>query len=293
MARKKVTPEGNMARIHFDSVSALVADAAQPFRLQANATVSSNALEGYGIPNRLRWYGVDAKADAVRAMALDGYPAGAEVLTGFHSSLNAKLPRAVGVARVRRRGDFGDELDIHAVNRGACDRAWGRSVRALRSSSTVLRVYVDIGGNAGSDADALRWRGIAAVSLSELVRRAGYSIELVAVFATHGTSYDRATGTIVTATIKPRGASANLATLAGTICLPGFFRTYGFHSIARALDNCGIRCESGLGYYVSPESYVNIDPRVTSLFVPPNVHCEKNAREWIEQTITLLQGATR
>lgn len=291
MARK-TKPASGMARIHFESVSALVSDAAQPLRLSGNANVSGRALSGSGIPNRRTWYGVDAPASKVCAMALEGHAEGVPVLEGFHATLNAKLPRAVGVARARKRGDFGDELDIHAVNRGACDKAWGRSVRALRTSSTVLRVYVDIGGNAGSDADALRWRGIAAVTLAELVRRAGYSVELVAVFATEGTSRDGQTGTIVSVTVKPRGASANLATLAGTVCLPGFFRTLGFHAITRALDNAGITCESGLGHYVSPESHVGIDPRVTCLFVPPRVHSENNAREWIEQTITLLQGAT-
>jgi hypothetical protein len=294
MAEKKL-----ISRVSYPSIHAMRDAALVPFKNAANNKRATAILTGKDerwYSDLSEWYGVNMKAAEVIKLTLSGHEDGADTLRAFRDSFAAKLPRAIGVSRKRRTGDSGDALDIHAVYRGATDRAWSSSVRALRAGNTTLRLYIDLCANAGTDAAALRWRGLAGASLAEIMKRAGYSVEIVGVMATDGAIYNSAgnDGTaVVSCVIVPRGSSVNLQTLASTVCLPGFFRTLGFLGIIRCADRIGHRVTTGLGHYASPEQYLDTDPRVTTLFVPGNIGSENTARAWIEQSITLLQGATK
>ena len=278
---------------HFDSIAAIASDLTAPFTgPEKGANASMSHLHTIGANRGASWYGLGVTSDQLRHMAtVDGYPQGGDIMRGFHEQVAARLPRALGFMRIKRKGDQGDELDYHAMLRGASDRAWTKAARAIKSGSGVLRLCVDIAGNFSQSADALRWRGIAGASLAEVMRKAGYSVEIQAVLATSTPDTEESINTYASIVVKSRKATVDFDQLAATIGLPGFYRTFGFHAIVRGCDIVGKRADRDLGYYLSAESVAPLDPKVTTLFVSPEVMNEQTAVEWVARSVKLLQGA--
>ena len=287
MARKQTTLPLIVQR--FDSIAALVDDARQPFNNVRNNYLSNEHLTG----RRGRaWYGIDRSAPELIQMAtVNGWPEGATEMALFFERMHAKLPRALGFMRTKRKGEQGDELDYHATLRGAHDRAWTRSVRTIRSGSGILRLCVNIAGNCTQEPTALKWRGIAGAALAEVMRKAGYSVEIEAVLATAGPDTGDTINTYTAIVVKSRKATVNFGQLAATIGLAGFYRTLGFHSIIKGCEIAGKTCDSGLGQYLSAEAVAPLDPKITTLFVSPEVMSEQTAVNWVTRSVTLLQGA--
>lgn len=284
----------------FGSVAELVATMEAPFQRRHNDYLRVKFLgERSGMGRD--WYGLKGGAAAVKAAMRDGYAEGADKVTAIYERIEAKLPRAVDFRRTRRRADAGDALDIHAVNRGDLSRAWETMRRDARHGSGLVRIVADVCGNAGMDADELTWRGVAALALSRALTRAGYSVEIVAAAAV-GASMNfrrdeenkiplrRSSLTLVT--VKPRHAAADTLTLAATLCLPGFFRTYLFCGIVRAADLQGTESTDYLGHAVDAASLIPADSRVVQVIVPAHVTNEQAAADWVKQAIALAQGAT-
>lgn len=233
------------------------------------------------------WYG-DGLTTAAQTLAAirEGYPQGEEQVRAFHDKIAATLPRAIGHHRTLVRGDMGDHLDIHAVNRGQIDRAWTSSKRRLKKGSGILRLCIDLCADGSTSAKDMQWRGVAGIALAEIMGKAGYSVEIVGCFAIKETPANMT----ISVTLKPRTSQADFGLLAATACLPGFFRTLGFAAIIRENDNQKRRTASGLGYYVDVSGLLPVPERVTQLFVPGTIHNETVATEWVNQTIKLLQG---
>ena len=278
---------------HFDSIAAMAVDLSAPFTgPEASTNASMSRRHTVGATLGASWYGVDVSSDQLRKMAtVDGYPKGGDSMRGFHERVAARLPRALGFMRTKRKGDQGDELDYHAVLRGASDRAWTKSSRTIKAGSGVLRLCVDIAGNCSHSADALRWRGIAGASLAEVMRKAGYSVEIQAVLATACPDIHSSINTYTSVVVKSRKSAVDFDQLAATIGLTGFFRTFGFHSIIRGCDIAGKCADSDLGYYLSAESVAPLDPKITTLFISPDVMSEQTAVDWVARSVKLLQGA--
>ena len=278
---------------HFDSIAAIASDLTAPFTgPAASANESMSRRHNFDSRRGAHWYGVDVTSEELRQMAtVTGYPEGGDIMRGFHEQVAARLPRALGFMRTKRKGDQGDELDYHAMLRGASDRAWTKAARTIKSGSGVLRLCVDIAGNCTQSADALRWRGIAGASLAEVMRRAGYSVEIQAVMATATPDFEQTINTYTSIVVKSRKATVDFDQLAATIGLPGFYRTFGFHSIIRSCDIADKKAEPGIGSYLSAESVAPLDPKVITLFVSPEVMDELSAVDWVARSVKLLQGA--
>lgn len=278
--------------IHHDSIGAACTDWRNPFKNRMN----KNKAEHYCMnPDvRAKWYGDRVNApDCLEMAQTKGYAKGLKKFEEFHAKLSAKLPRALGIKRTKTRAELGNEFDYHAMLKGNNDKAWTSSTRALKRGNGIVRLCVDIGGNASKDATRLSWRGIAGITLSEILRSAGYSVELVACFAVsnpHWNSRKKDLTVIFSCTVKPRNATPDLGQLAATVGFGGFFRTVGFAGIVRACDTADVMADSGLGHYRDVSGIMPVDGRVMQLFVPENVYGEREAREWIEQSIQLLQG---
>lgn len=271
---------------HYANVSELRHEAAQPMKRQRN----ENRRVKYMNSENSSWLGIDGGARAAIAALTDGYPAGESAVRAFHEQIKVDLPRAEGHHRAKMRGSFGDEVDVHAVNRGQLDRAWTSSTRAVRKGSGVLRLVVDIGANGRTRADELRWRGIAGLSLSEVMGRAGYSVEIVASFAVQDICRASNPRVMVSCVVKPRSTQADYGLLAATVALPAFFRVLGFTSIIRAADRQDVDVDDGLGHYLDISGVLPVPDKVTQMFVPQHVISESTAAEWIRQTVKLLQG---
>lgn len=275
---------------HYGSIADMEQDCAvRPMERSANHARRAEIVRG--APNATAWYGVES-VDRVRAILREGYPEGAAMVDKLFDAIAPRLPRAVDFRRRRTRADQGDELDIHAVNRGALDKAWSVTKRKAHQGSGLVRIAVDICGNADVTAEQLRWRGIAALALSRAMTKAGYSVEIVAGQAGARAFQGRPDVGVITVTVKPRYAILDTATLAASLCMPGFFRYLGFMSIVRQADDLGADVNSGLGSAVKLESVLPAAEKISQVVVPETVNNEYSAILWIRETLAMLQGVT-
>ncbi len=272
--------------LHYPTVAALRSESEQPMKIAYNESLRVKYLTS----TNDKWLGIVGGARAAVNALMDGYPQGERAVREFHDKIKADLPRAEGHHRAKRRGNFGDELDIHSVNRGACDRAWTSSTRAIRKGTGILRLVVDVGANGSTSADELRWRGIAGLSLSEVMARAGYSVEMVAAFAVQNICSAKNQRVMTSIVVKPRGSQPDYGMLAATVALPAFFRVLGFASIIRAADSQGLSVNDGLGNYLDVSGVLPVPDKVSQIFVPQSVISERTATTWVKQTVALLQG---
>lgn len=287
MARAQSTP---VVHVFYPSVSSALANLERPYTLKSN----QERVDGYRFDalNRPDWHGLSGGSANVFKAIRNGFPEGEVLVRSIHDEIAPTLPRAIGVNRVRVRGDQGDDLDVHAVNRGAVDKAWSRAVRRVRVGSSIVRLCIDIGGNCHTNADALRWRGVAGLALAEVMGKAGYSVELVACFAVRNAIANNRSHVTVSTVIKPRSAQADLGLLAATATLSGFFRVLGFAGVIRGADDLGKPVESGLGRYLDVSGVLPAPDKVTTLFVQGNtVYDRETAVTWVRQSVALLQGS--
>ena len=274
--------------LHYPSVADLRHMAqSEPFKKSENATLVQKYLTG---TKGCDWYGMDGGAAAVLRAQVDGYPEGERTIRAFHDEIAASLPRALGHHRAKKRGAFGDELDVHAMNRGQFDRAWTSSTRAIRAGSGILRLVVDVCASGETSASAMRWRGIAGLSLAEVMGKAGYSVEIVAAWAAKLYGVEDCYACCSTV-VKPRTTQADFGLLAATVALPGFFRILGFAALVRAYDDMGKIADSSLGSYADVSGLLPVPDKVTQIIVPGSVVSKQSAVDWVKQTVTLLQEA--
>ena len=70
-----------------------------------------------------------------------------DLVDTFAKTLNATTPAGTRKKRVRTRGDYGDELDIHAVRAGRNDIAWTRRQRRnVTGTPRFVHIYLRVGG---------------------------------------------------------------------------------------------------------------------------------------------------
>jgi hypothetical protein len=281
---------------HYDSIGELEADCiARPMSREQNQevfrrAVSSGESARYSSP--MRWYGVDS-LETVQRCIREGYPEGAAKVDALYDAIAPSLPRAIDFRRQRTRSDQGDSLDIHAVNRGALDKAWETVKRRASIGTGLIRIVADIGGNCNVSADALQWRGIAALALSRAMTKAGYSVEIVTAQAGSDT-FTRKPNMhgLTTVTVKPRYAKVDTATLAASLCLPGFFRYAGFASIIRQADDLGYDVGYSLGHAAKVETLLPVPDKIAQVIVPETVNCRERAQAWVVEAVNMLQGST-
>lgn len=292
MARRKtwsapVAPQLN--HDHYPSVSSMFA-LLDDSRQWAHAQNKQFMLAHRDRDKGLDWHGIVGGAAGVIHAVENGYPAGANRVSFMRDRISASLPRAIGVNRVRVRGTSGDDLDIHAINRGDFGTAWSTAKRRVKVGTSIVRIVIDICGNGEVKADTLAWRGVAGLSLAQVMQSAGYSVEIVGAMGTVR-SADNFGNLAITTLLKAHGASVDIDLLAATTCLAGFFRLFGFAAIIAACDKRGKEANSGLGQYLDPSGVLPAPITTTQLFVQQSVIDEESALAWVKQGVTLLQGA--
>lgn len=276
---------------HYGSVAEMESDCFRAMTKGANQHQLA-ALDKPSAYHGRHWYGVDS-LEEVKRILKEGYLDGAALVDKMYDAVAPTLPRAVDFRRQRVRSDQGDSLDIHAVNRGALSTAWETAKRKARAGSGLIRIAVDICGNGDVSAEQLKWRGVAALALSRAMTKAGYSVEIVAGQAGTGAFTDNyGLHGVITVVVKPRHAAVDTATLAATVCLPGFFRYLGFASIIRQADDIGQTACSGLGRAVKLESVLPVPEKIAQVVVPETVNSQERATAWVKEAVTMLQGAT-
>lgn len=277
---------------HYDSVQELEADCLiRPMAYPGNAGKRAE-LDHPGPYRGPAWYGVSTLDDTKRILR-EGYPEGAALVDKLYDAVAPNLPRAVDFRRHRVRADQGDSLDIHAVNRGTLDKAWETVKRKAKQGTGLIRIAVDICGNGDVTTERLKWRGIAALALCRAMTKAGYSVEIVAG-QSGVNAFQRKPNLIgtVTVTVKPRYAAVDTATLAATICLPGFFRYAGFASIIRQADDMNDTAAEGLGRAVKLETVLPVPEKIAQVVASESINDQATAEAWVRELLALLQGST-
>lgn len=282
---------------HYDSIAEMEADC-----IDRPMTRSSNRQHASYLEFRTEghsWYGVGSLREVKRCLK-EGYMEGAKAVDQLYDSIAPRLPRAIDFRRQLVRSDQGDSLDIHAVNRGAIDKAWTTAKRRARLGTGLIRIAVDICANADVSASTLQWRGIAALALARAMTKAGYSVEIVAGLCTVGVMLNARrnddtkaqTHVVVTVTVKPRYAAVDTATLAASVCLPGFFRHIGFLGLIRHSDDSAADASGSLGCAVRLETVLPVPEKIAQVIVPETVDDSSSAEKWVRDSVALLQGAT-
>lgn len=293
MARRRQTwcapVQPELAHDHYPSVSSMFDLLAE--NRQWTHRYNRELLAGHkGGDQGMSWHGIEGGAAGVINAIESGYPAGAQKVAIMRDSIAASLPRAVGVNRVRVRGTFGDDLDIHAINRGDFGTAWSTAKRRVKVGISIVRIVIDICGNGSVSADVLAWRGVAGLSLAQIMQSAGYSVEIVGAMGTTRSGDDMG-NLAITTLLKAHGASVDIDLLAATTCLAGFFRLFGFAAIIAACDKRGKVAHNGLGQYLDPSGVLPAPINTTQLFVQQWIVDEESALAWVKQGVALLQGA--
>ena len=272
--------------IHYASIADCRADLTAPWALEGNG----NRARGYITDNHggMDWYGVHSVSAMMQALE-QGHAEGVKAIDTMLGKIKAQLPKAVGLGRKLVRGDQGDEIDIHAVNRGDISRAWSSRKRMIKRGKSAVRVVCDIAGNCNVDASTLQWRGVAAMCVAEIMSGAGYKTEIVAGAATSGTA-SGLPDVLTTVTVKAMGTQPDKGLLAAVLCLAGFFRTWGFVSILRHADNAGKEASSGLGHTSRLDTQLPPDARFTQIIVSHDVRNLTTATAWIIATVGMLQS---
>jgi hypothetical protein len=280
----------SIVRIDFDSVTSLH-DAHDNYTFVEPYNASRNAEFKKSRSGSENWYGIKGGYESVMRTFKAGHPKIESKLDDLAVQCSLKLSRAIGVGRKFKRGPEGDEVDIERIKSCDFDTAWTSMIRKTKRGRTAIRLCVDIGANAGTRAEDMQWRGIAASLLSSIIHKAGYSIEILACFAVSGSLRKSDKDIVVTCRVKPRMTQTNLSFLASTICLPGFFRTLGFSAVVIAADCEGQNVDHVLGSYANVARLLPVDNKVTTLFVSTDVRDEASAIAWVNKTLQLLQGS--
>ena len=222
--------------------------------------------------------------DTIKTKITTGWTHGVELI---FNALNSDRIRTVGdadsIKRTRKRGDQGDELDIHAIYRGDLERAWTQVIRTARPSISNFRFTVDSIACGGESVESMIWRGAVAVKLADMLGVAGYGVEVGSGFTTRidSESNRRHTVRIVT---KPFGVNVSLPDLAATTAMPGFFRAIGHNWLSYGVQE--------RHHHHSGVSVINYDPIYDDeIVIGQNIDSQEKAVAFIEKIINKINAA--
>lgn len=152
-------------------------------RHNKNTSVGDPVVSGGGMGG-YSWLGC-ANGQGVLKRVANGWPEGRAKAESMAEELDIpelKEPVASVIERKRkrRRGDFGNEVDIHRVNQGHCDTAWERIVKVNKTNqSKAVTLFINTGGLSEVQFDQSMWRAAATLAIYKLLSRAGRSVRVV------------------------------------------------------------------------------------------------------------------
>lgn len=272
--------------VHYRSVSELLNTSKTPMKLSKNREAWEHHKTARRDPD---WYGIAGTAADCEKIIVAGWPVALDRMGTLSAHLSAKLPQAEGVARKIVRSDSRGRLDIHAVNSGRLSVAWVSKQRTVTRAPLPVQIIVDVADHAGVGSDSLLWRGVAAMTLSQMLQKAGYLVGIqaaVPVVTNTKTPIDA----LVLVDVKPIGQRLDMTTLSSTIGFPGFFRSLGFFAVIKVADDCRQVIRNTIGAKINPTKLIEPSTQITQLIVPEKVTSEHTAREWLEECVNMLGG---
>lgn len=252
-------------------------------------------LESFRIRRDHEWMGVkddvlhgdEPGVSAALRLAREGWRRGVDLMDEVSDKITAPTPKTV--RRQQRWREQGDDIDMQRIWSGNLDNAWRGTVRDLRNGPQRVRILIDAIESGGEGADAMRWRGVAALKLSDLLTEAGYSVQIESVIDCKDSSVESKTFKL-RAIVKDYEAPSDLMTLAATTALPAFFR---------ALIHCwGLKVAKhrrldGVSYQVrtpSVDAFKDGDEHAAVYLLPRTLKCAKSASDAVTNIIRDLDG---
>lgn len=210
----------NQDRVNYDSISEVHdhPEPTNPDNLSEWKRVTTDSYGGSG------WFGPKGtKIQDVYNYAEKGWQAGAKKVEKLSESIS--LPVLESIHRKLVKGDIGDFLDPHAINRGQFSTAWTSKKRKAGRGPKRYQLCCQIGGHFGMSGDALMWRGVACLALAQAIIKAGHAVEIIA-YANVSGCYTDGSGLVTTVKVKPFQSYLDLSSLAVVLGLSGFYRVY-------------------------------------------------------------------
>lgn len=275
--------------IHYRSVAELLDASNKPLRVAANRQLWENKrIER----KRSDWYGIDGTAADCRQIIVNGWQVAIDRMSQLSAQLSDNLPQAEGVARKIVRSDSRGRLDIHAVNTGRLSVAWVSKQRTVTRAPLPVQIIVNVCDHGGVNADVLAWRGVTAMTLSQMLQKAGYLVGIQAAIPAqlHSASSRHGPEVLILVDVKPVGQRLDMVTLSSTVGFPGFFRSFGFFALIKAADDNRLKIRNNIGTKMNPTEVIEPSTQITQLIVPEKVNSESTAREWLEECVTMLGG---
>jgi len=193
----------------------------------------------------LKWLGVET-IDGVKKLTERGWPEGLAKAESILDANRLTVPKMKTVKRKRRRGAFGDSIDIHRVNNGDLNRAWEyrkREAGMPRKGDHVI-LASNIGATVNVTSEQMFWRGAVTTIAADMIERSGRSVKIIGYSWSEGV-YPRSPvhscKTILK--VKDYSDSLDMESVITMLGLAGFFRYYVFKSRLSA----PFKASNGLG----------------------------------------------
>lgn len=186
--------------------------------------------------NEMEWLGLKEEAkpketshECITRLVRDGWHKGVNLMEEVSKDISLPVPRTI--RRTQRWTNSGDDIDMQKVWNGDIDNAWRNTYRDFRSGPQRVRILIDCIESGGADEKSMRWRGVAALKLTDALTEAGYSVQVESVMSTKDWSPgdNKEHKFVVRTIVKDYTQPADLLTLAATTAMPAFFRSL-FHT---------------------------------------------------------------
>ena len=261
------------------------------YMTQTESTANAGMMDHYKMTGQncsKKWLGVDSFAEVER-LTVEGWPEGAERIMQVAGELC--IPPVLSVRRKRIRSDFGDELDIHAVNNGHLENAWFKMGKRNRVTNRRITIVSTINASAATTPEELFWRGATCLALSNALIEAGYDVEIIGAQITYGLDATYSKATALYFPVKHFDEPLVISDLAVVLALSGFFRTYGW--LSKFANPFKINHVTGWAEVPRHVGQIKADfanSGSSVVAIDATIMTKEAAMKWLERTIVEIQG---
>lgn len=254
-----------------------------------------DAVEAFRIRHDHEWMGIkddvlhrdEPCVSAALRLAREGWRRGVDLMADVTDKITAPTPKAI--RRQQRWREQGDDVDMQRIWGGNLDNAWRGTVRDYRNGPQRVRILIDAIESGGEGSDSMRWRGVAALKLADLLTEAGYSVQIESVIDCKDSSNPLKTFKL-RAIVKDYEAPSDLMTLAATTALPAFFRALMHLWGLKVAKHFRL---AGVSYQVrtpEAEAFKDGDEQAGVFLLPRSIKCAASASDAVTNVIKELDG---
>ena len=282
-------PNGKPVTEGVYTLNEFLAAAHQPAARESNA----QELASWKANKDYEWMGITGEVQpgetslaCASRLVREGWRNGLDLIQKVTDKVTAPTPKTV--RRVQRWQAQGDDVEMQRIWAGNLDYAWRGTHRDTRHGPQRVRILVDAIESGGNGAEGMRWRGVAALKLCDLLTEAGYSVQVESVISCNDSSSDRVFK--LRTIVKEYEQPLDLLTLAATTAMPAFFRSL-MHTWGLAV---AVNDRYSVSYQVrtpSAEEFPDGDDNCKAFVIPGSAKDADKASAHITDIIAKLDEA--